>query len=85
MSPEAIRAVRDRTPFAPFCVQTADGRTFVVPRPDSLFVYGLVTCLPTAFDARGDVEGFAVVTNDDITAVVPLANADASPLSAPRG
>ena len=38
MSIDAIKEVRDATPFRPFVVRTADGRAFQVPNHDSLLV-----------------------------------------------
>jgi hypothetical protein len=38
MNIEAIKEVRDTTPFKPFVIRTADGNAFEVPNHDSLLV-----------------------------------------------
>ena len=38
MTIEAIKEIRDATPFRPFIMRTADGKDFEVPNHDSLLV-----------------------------------------------
>lgn len=38
MTIDAIKEVRDTTPFRPFVIRTADGSAFEVPNPDCLLV-----------------------------------------------
>lgn len=76
MSPHAIKAMQLQSPFVPFRVLTSDGRSFTVPRPDCVLVCHMTTCLPAAFDSRGEVDHLAFVANDHITAVEPLDDAD---------
>jgi len=38
MTPDAVRDLLQGRPFRPFRVVMADGRAFVVPRPDRAFV-----------------------------------------------
>ena len=53
MTIEAIREIRDATPFRPFIVRTADGSGFEVPNQDSLlFAEGGQTLIVVTADQK---------------------------------
>lgn len=75
MTPHAIRAMLERSPFVPFRIH-ADGRHFVISRPDDARVGRKLTCVGVYTSGQSLPDHFAFVTNDHITALEPLDDAD---------
>lgn len=45
MSPEAIRDALNRKPFVPFHIRLSDGRSFLITRPELVFLGGALTII----------------------------------------
>lgn len=76
MSPDELRKHWRSEPFIPFRLHVNDGRSFVVPRRDIMLVCNATTVVGVLKDGNEIPEFAALIWNQHITAVEPLAEPD---------